>query len=237
MITPNEKLSEQLFSVYAIPLFEDEVPTIYTPSSREEFFSGYDAQYTGYDGCREIFLQFKRPKLVNEHVFQIGLNIRQHQLLRSLGTSAAFYIISLFRTVAELNMKHLAKIGASQFLSYYVAIDASSLADNTRKIRLSREVRGWTPYNLCFQTDSSNDWFQIEDNHWYTANRLLLEFADAEKKIGKDVRLTSSKQQGSREQLLLSVPLKEHSSEDWYKVFSNPVHYPTHFRLPYQHKE
>ncbi len=122
---PSEKNIEILFVRHALNLC-GESATLFAPSTREEYKSGYDAKFVG-QGCREIYLQFKTPRILTKGGFSISLNPPQHKRLLNYPPDAAFYVFSAFTSKEDLKEQQIQLPKPKDFLNLYLAVEVHSM--------------------------------------------------------------------------------------------------------------
>src|SRR5262249_46790106 len=144
MKAPNEKLIELLFTRHSLQYCGSET-VLYAPSTREEYRNGYDAKFTGKEGCVELCLQFKTPSLTKDG-FTVSIREHQHQTLLSYPRNSAFYVTHAFRTIAEIQQCQLEAIQAKDFLKYYIAIEAHSLCPRANFVQYVRDSSSYPQF-------------------------------------------------------------------------------------------
>lgn len=171
---PSEKMSEMLFCRYALQTFGLQEATLYAPSSRQEFISGYDAAFVGAATCRELYLQFKRPGRARGK-YQIKLVQHQHDRLRNYPPRAAFYVGHTFENVQELQQAHKRLKTAKDFLKYFVAVDATVIAPNARYVDYEKSGVTNQPGGVLFrcESDKKAKKHYLQHGKWYRGGQLL----------------------------------------------------------------
>src|SRR5438105_2126304 len=132
---PNEKLIETLFNYNALRFLEAERVTLYAPSTREEFASGYDAKFMGASGFDELYIQFKTPDLLVNQGRSVPTTPHQHARLLHYPAQTAYYVTHTFHEVRQLQDMQWAGIGPPEFLRRFLAIEASHLDKDVSRLR------------------------------------------------------------------------------------------------------
>lgn len=140
MKAPSEKLIELLFIRHGLQICGP-TTSLYAPSTREEYYKGYDASFMGRPGGREILLQFKTPYV---HVrrkgrFTITINPRQHERLLGHPENSAFYVSHAFQSIQEINDSQQNIVDSRQFLKFFIAIEVRALAPDTNFVQFIRD--------------------------------------------------------------------------------------------------
>jgi hypothetical protein len=138
MKTPNEKVCEELFLMYAfmrVYRLRGHRMVIYAPTLHEEKDVGYDAKAD--IGCRELYIQFKRAEKSSRKCpwdFQFEINTDQLKTLKNkYPYYSVFYVVGSFDSVTQLNEdQRNARI--PQFLDRYLAIPAHLIDDPATEI-------------------------------------------------------------------------------------------------------
>lgn len=191
MKAPNEKLTELLFTRYMLQSFRLNEVSLYAPSSREEFYKGYDAKFIGKKGCRELYLQFKTPNLTRSG-FTIRLQRHQHNRLRRYPHGSAYYVSHVFRGISEVQDAQLKVSQSSDFLRQYIAINASSLPCNTNFVQYTSEPISEYPGEPKYKTEQDGNIRKaptdLIGSEWLRGDLLLQKFKD--RKIGRQIRFS-----------------------------------------------
>jgi len=132
--SPNEKLIETLFNRFALAAFPPGHVWIYTPTTWEEHRAGYDASLTG-PRCRQLLLQFKRPRLTVSGYSSFSPRPQQHERLRHYPPGTAFYVVPVLRTLEQMQAAQKSGCAPLDFLRNYLAIDISTLPLDFRFVR------------------------------------------------------------------------------------------------------
>lgn len=137
MKAPNEKLTELLFARYMLQSFRLNEVSLYAPSSREEFYRGYDAKFIGNKSCKEIYLQFKTPNVTSKG-FTIRITPHQHNRLRLYPYQSAYYVSHTFKDISEIQNCQSRISSSRDFLKRYIAINAYILPCDTNFLQYER---------------------------------------------------------------------------------------------------
>lgn len=177
---PNEKLVELLFTSNALRLFPLGAVAVYAPSSHEEFVRGYDASFVGKDTCRELYLQFKRPRLRNrlhKKGFTISLKTHQHEHLKNYPRNTAYYVSPAFCEISEIQQAQSNASTPNDFLKHFIAVEISTLPDSASAIRFKREREDALsiPQEACYKIRSKHS-YEDQDPQWMLGSELLTRF-------------------------------------------------------------
>lgn len=136
---PCEKQVEMLFNHHFLLSFPKGTVALFAPSSREECKLGYDASFTGFKGCFELRLQFKRPRLRKDYGFTIDLSPHQHIELQRWPQDSAYYVSANFRSLEELQSLLITPIEPADFLHHFLAVEVKNLSSTRAGIRYHKE--------------------------------------------------------------------------------------------------
>lgn len=188
-VTPNEKLGETLFAVYAYSsCLNAQEHRFYAPSTREELEKGYDQQYFSKTTCHELVLQFKRGYQRTRHGKAIAFSTTQSNQLQRLhiysgddGTPfgrSAYFIAPVFWNLDELREyqdQYSRWREPIRFLEHYIAVDASVLEDDNRQILI--QLKGATPIGVFTKTITRRNRRKLRHRRdWLTGRELLEQF-------------------------------------------------------------
>lgn len=176
MSTPNEKVCEELFLMYAfmrVYRLRRQRMVIYAPTLREEHSVGYDGKVD--IGCREIYLQFKRAKLSthkDECLGNLYFEINREQLetlKKNYPHYSAFYIVGTF---IDINQLYYAQryTRVPEFLDRYIAIPAHLIDSDITRVYFS----GILDENSRYNSHNPKLTYYSEKICWtYSLNREL----------------------------------------------------------------
>jgi hypothetical protein len=185
MKAPNEKLTETLFTVYALRYLEScGSGRVYTPSTREEYTCGYDTLLMGASEFDELYLQFKTPNLLEVNDYGFRTTPHQHERLQDYPCDTAYYVTHLFRDICAIQNAERAATDPLHFLHWYVAIEIKRLAGNLRRFRYTgdmalQEARDMR-YNLETDPKRTQPKTPLSPDRWISGDELLWRFCRSE---------------------------------------------------------
>ena len=188
MKAPNEKLIELLFIRHGLQICGPKT-SLYAPSTREEYFKGYDASFMGQPGGREILLQFKTPYVRDDGKFTIKIRREQHERLLGHPLNSAFYVSHAFRSVQEINDSQQNVVDSQKFLKFFIAIEVHALASDTNFVQFIRDG-AVIPILPTFARDVDGPTRTarnpVAETDHYDGEHLLRLYKD--KKLGRHIR-------------------------------------------------
>lgn len=186
---PNEKLIETLFNYNALRFLEREGVTLYTPSTREEFASGYDAKLMGVSGFDELYVQFKTPYLLENDGRSVPTTPHQHARLLHYPPNAAYYVTHTFEGIDQIQELQRTRTSPVEFLHRYFAIEANHFEEDVTRLRYY-VYNPEHPEEIRYKRrvdPGRNPARPVDDNDWLNGEELLSRFARGE--IGARVQL------------------------------------------------
>jgi hypothetical protein len=190
---PSEMLSQTLFINYAQRLAKSLSKRIvlFAPTQPEEELAGYDASLIG-DGCRELYLQFKRGKQEtspDEIRFKVDNAPSKKAGTKQLDTLkynypalSAYYIAGGFWDVRCTLEAQRSITSDEDFLDLYAAVSAHAI-DLPPKRQSSQVCLGdrcqpcnrlTKSYNVCMVQSKSKK--MVHGNEWFYGSELFREF-------------------------------------------------------------
>jgi hypothetical protein len=192
-----EKTEEMLFSRYFLQGFRLGEVTMYAPSTVEEAKRGYDSQFTGLSGFRELYLQFKAPAYSErQRRFTINTTKPQHQRLLRYPSHTAYYLTHTFSSLEECTAAQRNVREAVNFLRHFLAIDIASLRDDVASFRyLKPPSHRESPQITYTCTTNRTKHLKVGNDGWLRGNQLVEKFKDGS--IGALVRLVTDQEKPS----------------------------------------
>ena len=191
----NEKLIEMLFTYYALRYLDGCGVTVYAPSSRAEYITGYDAKLMSANGFDELYLQFKGPRFLKRKKWRYGIFTTQHQhtRLQCYPFNTAYYVAHTFRDVAQIQRAQYEWTNPADFLKRYVAIEIRRLEDNVKFFRYSADRADFVPHEVYYNLDTDahprKATHEVDGDRggWMNGEELLRCFCEGN--VGARVRL------------------------------------------------
>lgn len=175
---PDEKSIEVVFAAYVARLAHEMGKKLITfaPSQAKEKALGYDSRLIG-EGCRELYIQFKRA---SAHNYGLAFHPSDKAQLNTLKTKypplSAFYVAASFADDhALLHAQH--RLAAPKLLDQYFAVDAQALECDSNSVRFNACILTWKCHSLDFPNHGPAQMrYPIERRFWLTGSELLCRF-------------------------------------------------------------
>lgn len=186
---PNKNWTEHLFIAYLIQSFRLGHIQYLHPVNAEDFSALYPLQ--AFSRGHEVLLQFCQVKKIkNKMVMNISPEVHKKLKQRKAGT--AFYVGHIFEKTSEVNNAQFSLKSAKDFLRNFILVDASTLPNETVKIRYGKSkitrmaVAPVAKYQVPLKTRMGEKTKKIENQHYYSGVHARNLFS--QKIIGEDFR-------------------------------------------------